>query len=107
VDEVKTWADKAAAMQAGQMANDKRLEVDAAEIRIRAEPPGELIAAQKATVGLNTGTAGIGKSALVVTRALQTQLTQIWESATTSPAGRKNSLRFLKKSSSQKWGQAA
>lgn len=38
VDEVKSWADKAAAMQAyGRMVKDKTMEVDAAEIRIRAE----------------------------------------------------------------------
>lgn len=66
VDEVKDWADKAAAMQAyGRMAKDKALEVDAAEIRIRAERRlGELIAAQKAGPGLNTGSKGIGKSAV-------------------------------------------
>jgi chromosome segregation ATPase len=54
IDEVKTWADKAAAMQAYQrMAKDKTLELDAAEIRIRAERRlGEMIAEQKAETGL-------------------------------------------------------
>lgn len=57
VDEVKQWVDKAAAMQAYQrMAGDKTLEIDAAEIRIRAERKlGELIAAQKSEFGLNKG----------------------------------------------------
>ena len=54
VDEVKGWADKAAAMQAYQrMAGDKTLESQASEIRIRAERRlGELILAQKAQGGL-------------------------------------------------------
>jgi hypothetical protein len=57
VDECKDWADKAAAMQAyNRMAKDKTLEVQAAEIRIRAERRlGELILLQKETVGLNAG----------------------------------------------------
>jgi hypothetical protein len=67
VDEVKTWADKAAAMQAySRMAKDKTLETQAAEIRIRAERRlGELILLQKETVGLNAGAKGVGKSVLV------------------------------------------
>lgn len=62
VDEVKSWADKAAAMQAyGRMAQDKTMEVDAAEIRIRAERRlGEMLAATKAEGGLSKGAAGAG-----------------------------------------------
>ena len=48
-----------------KQAKNKLLEVDAAEIRIRAERRvGELIAQQKATIGLQTGARGIGKSGL-------------------------------------------
>lgn len=62
VDEAKTWADKAAAMQAyGRMAKDKTMEVDAAEIRIRAERRlGQMLAEQKAQGGLSKGAAGAG-----------------------------------------------
>lgn len=67
VDEVKTWADKAAAMQAyARMAKDKTLEVDAAEIRLRAERRlGEMLASQKQGDGLAAGSRGqlAGKSA--------------------------------------------
>lgn len=57
IDEVKSWADKAAAMQAyGRMAKDKTLEIDAAEIRIRAERRlGEMLTEQKSEGGLNKG----------------------------------------------------
>lgn len=60
VDEVKAWADKAAAMQAyGRMAKNKRLEVDAAEIRIRAERKlGELLASHKAQGDMAKGIRG-------------------------------------------------
>ena len=62
IDEVKAWADKAAAMQAyGKMAKDKTLEIDASEIRIRAERRlGEMLAGQKADGGLSKGAAGAG-----------------------------------------------
>ncbi|CAK7026567.1 hypothetical protein [Saezia sanguinis] len=62
VDEVKDLRDKAEAMRIYAMqAKNKTLEVDAAEIRIRAERRlGEMITHQKETVGLNTGAAGLG-----------------------------------------------
>jgi hypothetical protein len=62
VDEVKSWADKAAAMQAyGRMAKDKTLEIDASEIRIRAERRlGEMLSHQKSEGGLSKGAAGVG-----------------------------------------------
>ncbi len=53
IDEVKEWVDKAAAMQAySRMAKDKTLEIDAAEIRIRAERRlGQMLAGQKTETG--------------------------------------------------------
>lgn len=57
VDEVKDLRDKADAMRIYAMqSKNKSLEVDAAEIRIRAERRlGEMIIVQKADGGLNTG----------------------------------------------------
>lgn len=67
VDEVQDIRNKADAMRIyGMQAKNKTLEVDAAEIRIRAERRlGELLAQQKAGEGLNTGAKGIGTSAVV------------------------------------------
>lgn len=60
VDEVKFIRDRHDAMRAAaRIAKNKSLEVDAAEIRIRAERRlGEMMAEQKETVGMATGTKG-------------------------------------------------
>ena len=60
LDEVKDIRDKASAMQAyARQAKNKQLEVDASEIRIRAERRlGEILIEQKAGSGLNQGAKG-------------------------------------------------
>jgi N6-adenosine-specific RNA methylase IME4 len=60
VDEVKDMRDKAEAMRAyARQANNKELEVDAAEIRLRAERRlGQMLAEQKKTVGMQSGARG-------------------------------------------------
>lgn len=60
VDEVVDIRSKAEAMRVyARQASDKGLEIQAAQIRFRAERRlGELIVAQKETVGLNTGSRG-------------------------------------------------
>lgn len=57
VDEVKQILDVATAMKAyARQANDKQLEIDASEIRVRSERRlGEMIQRQKETGGMNTG----------------------------------------------------
>lgn len=59
-DEVRKIRNKAQMMhEYARLAKDKDLEIDAAEIRLRAERRlGELIAEQKKTVGLNKGAKG-------------------------------------------------
>jgi hypothetical protein len=63
-DEAKDWRNKAEDIRAyARQANNRQLEIDAAEIRVCAERRlGELIQAQKKTVGLNRGTAGSGNT---------------------------------------------
>lgn len=60
VSEIKNIRDKSDAMRFyARQAKNKQLEVDAAEIRIRAERRlGEMLIEQKETVGMNTGMAG-------------------------------------------------
>jgi hypothetical protein len=63
IDEVSAINNEAAGMQAyARQAKNKQLEIDASEIRFRAvRRLGQLIAAQKATVGLAKGTRGQGR----------------------------------------------
>lgn len=69
-DEAKSWADKAAAMQAyGRMAKDKTMEIDAAEIRLRAERRlGEMLIEQKESGGF----AKAGRKSVVTNDQLET-----------------------------------
>lgn len=71
VDEVKHIHDVSAAMKAYAIqAKDKQLEIDASEIRIRAERRlGEMIRAQKESVGLATGGEHGGRPKIDGTRA--------------------------------------
>lgn len=66
VDEVQAIRSKAEAMRAyARQAKDRDMEIAAAQIRFRAERRlGELIIAQKETVGLNRGSAGAGRPSL-------------------------------------------
>ena len=63
VDEAKAIHDKAEALRVYyRQANNREMEANCAEIRIRAKRrAGELIIEQKQTVGLNRGTAGKGR----------------------------------------------
>lgn len=75
VDEVQEIRNQAEAWRAyAKQARDRDLEIQAAQIRFRAERRlGELITAQKDTVGLARGAAGIGKAASAVPHEYSTQ----------------------------------
>jgi hypothetical protein len=66
VDEVKDIRDKAEAMRAyARMANDTQLEMDSAELRLRAERRLSIMLTEhKQTIGMNRGARGIGTSAV-------------------------------------------
>ena len=63
VDDIVEIVGQANAVHAyARQAKNRQMEIDAAEIRIRAERRlGELMAAQKASVGVNSGAAGQGR----------------------------------------------
>src|SRR5215204_3316671 len=65
VDDIVEIVGQANAVHAyARQAKNRQMEIDAAEIRIRAERRlGELMAAQKATVGVAKGAQGLGTSA--------------------------------------------
>jgi N6-adenosine-specific RNA methylase IME4 len=75
VDEVKNIRDRALAMQIlAKQARDSELIDKATELRLRAERRlGEMIIAQKETIGLAQGAAGIGKPASAVPEKYRTQ----------------------------------
>ena len=62
VDEVKEIHDKAAAIKAyARQVNDRQMELDASEIRLRAERRlGEMLREQKEAVGMNRGASAGG-----------------------------------------------
>ena len=75
VDEVIDVRNKANAMRIyARQAKNRDLEINAAQIRVRAERRlGEMLIEQRETVGLATGAAGIGKSASAVPEEYSTQ----------------------------------
>lgn len=86
VDDVKDILDRAVAMKKyAERAADLTLEIDATEIRFYAERRlGEMIAAQKETIGLNRGRAGAGRPVL---GAAETEAPKIDPRPTLADAG--------------------
>lgn len=70
IDEVKDVRDKAEAMRAyARQSRNRQLEIDASEIRFRAERRlGELMQEQRESVGLNAGARGLGTQVRVDTK---------------------------------------
>ncbi len=86
VDEVKSILDKTAALKEyARRAADRTLEIDATEIRFYAERRmGEMLIAQKETVGLNRGRAGAGRPTL---GASDTEVPKVDERPTLADVG--------------------